>query len=158
LIATVDDSPLVQDVFINGQWRTILIGGLRLGGRGIYALDVTDPSAASEGSAAGKFLWEFSSGQAADLGYRYASTHIARLAHTGVTGGSWVVLVTSGYFPQCLPAAGGSSTCTANGHNATDTALGATTKAAGPTYLWVLDAGTGRVLAKVPTRNATSYG
>ncbi|MDR3154145.1 MAG: hypothetical protein LBW85_07750 [Deltaproteobacteria bacterium] len=56
----VDLRPSVYDVKINGEWRTVLIGGLRLGGRPIeapdpqaagdehfysevFALDVTDP-------------------------------------------------------------------------------------------------------------------
>ena len=153
LIPTVDDSPLTQDVFINGSWHTILVGGLRLGGRGIYALDVTNPDASTEGVAATKFMWEFSSGQDADLGYSYASTNIARLHN-----GKWVVLVTSGYFPKCLPSASATSSCFNNGHDGTDLAAGATSRAAGPTYLWVLDAANGSQIAKIPTRNATSYG
>ncbi|MDR1546095.1 MAG: hypothetical protein LBU12_05165 [Deltaproteobacteria bacterium] len=57
----VDMKPLLADIRINGTWRTILVGGLRLGGRPIenpaageagepsvvhsevFALDVTDP-------------------------------------------------------------------------------------------------------------------
>ncbi|MDR1314180.1 MAG: hypothetical protein LBQ12_10930 [Deltaproteobacteria bacterium] len=56
----VDQKPLVSDVQINGEWKTVLIGGLRLGGRTIetpdssaagaehyfseiFALDITDP-------------------------------------------------------------------------------------------------------------------
>ena len=37
------------------QWRTVLIGGLRQGGRSYYALDVTEPGAASYPG----YLWEF---------------------------------------------------------------------------------------------------
>jgi len=69
------------------------------------------------------------------------------------------VLVTSGYFPQCLPSANASSTCTVNGHDGTDKALGATSRAAGPTYLWVLNAGDGTLVQKIPTSSGTiSYG
>ncbi|MDR3388342.1 MAG: PilC/PilY family type IV pilus protein [Rudaea sp.] len=174
VVPTVDDSPIIQDVFINGHWRTILIGSLRLGGRGIYALDVTctSPGSAtsctpsSETTAASQFLWEFSSQQDADLGYTYASTNIARIRcnvspckGTGTPGGTWVVLVTSGYSPVCLPAAQGSSTCAANGQSVSNTAPGATTKASGPTYLWVLNASDGSLIAKIPTTSGvTSYG
>ncbi len=49
LTTTVDDTPVIQDAFIptpsdlaTTKWRTILIGSLRLGGRGIYALDISD--------------------------------------------------------------------------------------------------------------------
>jgi type IV pilus assembly protein PilY1 len=37
------------------EWRTVLAGGLRQGGRAYYALDVTDPSASSYPG----YLWEF---------------------------------------------------------------------------------------------------
>ncbi|MBE0569133.1 MAG: hypothetical protein IH576_00665 [Deltaproteobacteria bacterium] len=47
----VDSSPRVADVWIDdddgvkesAEWKTILIGGMRKGGRGYFALDVTDP-------------------------------------------------------------------------------------------------------------------
>ena len=63
----VDLTPTVEDVFIkpNGSgaraWRTLLVGGLRGGGKGYFALDVTDPEAiaASETSGARSVLWEF---------------------------------------------------------------------------------------------------
>lgn len=169
LVNTVDDTPLIQDVFFttDNRWHTILIGSLRLGGRGIFALDITNGDTISSETAGNPFLWEFTSQQDPDLGYTYATTNIARLRcnrspclGTSGTGGTWVVLVTSGYFPQCLPAAQGSPTCTANGHNMTDTAAGATSpKNAGPTYLWVLNAANGTVIAKIPTTSGViSYG
>ncbi|MGH6612126.1 MAG: pilus assembly protein, partial [Burkholderiaceae bacterium] len=40
----VDGSPTVGDALIGGAWRTVLVGGLGAGGRGYYALDVTDPA------------------------------------------------------------------------------------------------------------------
>lgn len=178
LVPSVDDTPITQDVFLtkDSKWHTMLVGSLRLGGRGVYALDVTDTSVpASESAAAGKFMWEFTSAQDSDLGYSYSTTNIARIrcnvspCHGAVsgsvtTGGTWVVLVTSGYFPGCLPAANNSPTCTANGNAATDKAAGATSKASGPTYLWVLNADDGSVIAKIPTpttykgKTITSYG
>ena len=39
----VDGSPLVKDVYIQGAWKTLLIGGLRQGGKHYFALDITDP-------------------------------------------------------------------------------------------------------------------
>jgi len=39
-------------------WRSILISGLRKGGQGFFALDVTDPSTFSESNAAKQVLWE----------------------------------------------------------------------------------------------------
>ncbi|MGH8279470.1 MAG: pilus assembly protein [Gammaproteobacteria bacterium] len=57
----VDAAPSAGDVrFANGVWHTLLAGGLNGGGRSIYALDVTDPTAVkSETDLAGKVLWEF---------------------------------------------------------------------------------------------------
>ncbi len=42
----VDGSPTSMDVWDGSTWRTILVGGLNAGGRGFYALDVTDPGIA----------------------------------------------------------------------------------------------------------------
>ena len=43
------DGPLfVGDAFINGDWRNILVGTLGAGGRGLFALDVTNPDAFDE--------------------------------------------------------------------------------------------------------------
>lgn len=70
-----DLSPAVADVYSLGatgatrDWRTILIGGGRTGERGIYALDITDPSAISEATANRLALWEFTSDNDSRLGY-----------------------------------------------------------------------------------------
>jgi type IV pilus assembly protein PilY1 len=68
----VDSSPRVADVWIDGyggstpdgvkqssEWRTVLISGLRKGGNGYFALDVTDPPTGSDYSNYPKVLWEF---------------------------------------------------------------------------------------------------
>ncbi|MFS0757607.1 PilC/PilY family type IV pilus protein [Noviherbaspirillum sp. 1P10PC] len=65
------------------QWKTILIGGLNRGGKGYYALDITDP-------ATPKLLWEFTAG--GDLGYSYGNPKITKLKN-----GTWVVLLGAGY-------------------------------------------------------------
>lgn len=105
---TVDATPVTRDVFFGGQWHTLLVGGLRLGGRGIYALDVTDPTSASEASPERTVLWEFDADapagtseagneyHPADLGYTYGQPAIARLAN-----GRWAVLVPNGYLADC---------------------------------------------------------
>jgi len=90
---TVDGTPTSGDIYASGDWHTILVGGLNAGGRGYYALDVTDP-------AAPKALWEFTydtskgSGYLTDanLGYTFGKPEITKLKD-----GTWVVLVTSGY-------------------------------------------------------------
>ncbi len=88
----VDGSPQVMDVVIGGAWRTILVGGLNAGGRGYYALDITDP-------ANPKALWEICHDSTLcavsdpDMGYSYGNPVITQRP----TDGKWVVLVTSGY-------------------------------------------------------------
>ncbi len=120
LVPGVDAKPRERDVFLNGAWRTILVGSTRLGGRGVYALDVTNPAQADETAASGSngvVMWEFSSGDVAStagdppcaagsrtcasLGYTYDSANIARLK----SNDKWVALVSSGYFPSNVDAA-----------------------------------------------------
>lgn len=72
-------------------WRTILVAGLRGGGRGYFALDITDANNPT-------LLWEFdasSSGSKADpnLGYSYGNPIVTKRN----SDNKWVVLFTSGY-------------------------------------------------------------
>ncbi len=79
----VDATPNVSDVYDTrtSTWRTILVGGLGAGGRGYYALDVTDPANPVS-------LWEFTD---TDLGYTYGNPVITKDA-----SGTWIVAFTSG--------------------------------------------------------------
>ena len=40
----VDGSSSVKDIYINGEWKTVLISGLGAGGHSFFALDITDPN------------------------------------------------------------------------------------------------------------------
>lgn len=64
-------------------WKTILVGGLNQGGRGFYALNVTD-------AATPEWLWEFNE---TDMGYSFGNPVITKQK----SDGKWVVLLTSGY-------------------------------------------------------------
>jgi type IV pilus assembly protein PilY1 len=101
----VDGTPSVGDVDFGNtggasgspNWRTILVGGLRQGGQGFYALDVTVPDAANENAAAGKVLWEFPNASTPpqyvpNIGYSYGKPLIIKTRAFG-----WMVVVTSGY-------------------------------------------------------------
>jgi type IV pilus assembly protein PilY1 len=65
----VDGSARVADVWIpadntdstkeTSEWKTVLVAGLRKGGAGYVALDITDPSAVGTGNYP-KVLWEYS--------------------------------------------------------------------------------------------------
>ncbi|MES2771980.1 MAG: PilC/PilY family type IV pilus protein, partial [Pseudomonadota bacterium] len=123
----VDGSPTIGDVALDGVWKTILVAGLNKGGRGFYALDVTDPNRPQA-------LWEFCAEaercalQDDNLGYSYADPIITKRP----SDGKWVVLVTSGYNNNVVP---GNNAATGDGKG----------------YLYVLDANTGRLLEKIST-------
>lgn len=86
----VDGSPVVADVYLGDTgWRTVLVGTLGAGGKGMFALDVTDPAAIT-------LLWEFNEDKLADkgakLGYTFSQPTIARLHN-----GKWAAVVGNGY-------------------------------------------------------------
>jgi type IV pilus assembly protein PilY1 len=72
------------------NWRTLLIGGMGKGGKGYYAIDVTDPSTwSSETAVAGKVMWEFTDSR---MGNTFGDAHVVKTAKYG-----WVVILPSGY-------------------------------------------------------------
>lgn len=69
----VNATPTVADAFftIQNKWKTVLVGGLGAGGKGVYALDITDAPISSDTEgvlASTKVLWEFSSEDDPDMG------------------------------------------------------------------------------------------
>jgi type IV pilus assembly protein PilY1 len=110
-----DGSPVVGDVCFGhttaapcaaqANWRTVLVAGLNAGGRGYYALDVTDPDNP-------KALWEIQGGVAAancgmtdaqasdgtrsddcNIGLTFGNPLIVKRA----SDGKWVTIFASGY-------------------------------------------------------------
>lgn len=81
----VDGSPWVGDAYLNGAWRTLLIGSTGAGGKAIFALDVSNPTA----FGAADVLWEFTH---PDLGYTIGQPMIARL-----NNGRWAAVFGNGY-------------------------------------------------------------
>lgn len=100
----VDLSPTAGDVFGDfsatvssctaGCWRTLMIGGMRAGGKAYFALDITDPSAFSEDTsqATNQVLWEYTH---ADLGNTFSDVTIAKM-HTA-SGTRWAAIFGNGY-------------------------------------------------------------
>lgn len=91
----VDSTPTVSDVYYNSEWHTVLINGLRSGGKGLFALDITDPTKfdATDASNANTLsLWEFGSDDDADFGYSYSEPTVAKMAN-----GEWAVIIGNGY-------------------------------------------------------------
>lgn len=120
----VDGSPQVMDIKDGSTWKTILVGGLNGGGRGYYALDVTNPTSPT-------VLWEFCYNSTycnvsdQDLGFTYGNPVIAKMPTGSANAGQWVVMVTSGY----------NNVSPGNGQG----------------HLYVLNAATGAMLQKVST-------
>lgn len=98
----VDLTPVISEVNTMGagssakDWRSVLIGGARTGGKGLFALDVTDPSGFSNG-ASDIPMWEFTVEDDPRLGFITEPPTIA-LADWGNKGGyKWTVFLPNGY-------------------------------------------------------------
>ena len=130
---TTDGGPEIADVKIGADWKSVLVAGLNAGGRGYYALDVTDP-------ANPKALWELCADPAvcsginydADIGLTFGNPQFGTWTDSGGTE-HWVVFLTSGY----------------NNVTGTDGVTGGDGKG----YLYVVDVATGKVLDKTGTLN-----
>ncbi len=88
----VNGSPEVADAKFSSGWKSVLVSGLRKGGAGVFALDVSQPANFSESRAASVGLWEFTSSDDPDIGYVYGTPLIARMAN-----GKWAAIVGNGY-------------------------------------------------------------
>lgn len=84
----VDGKLQVRDAILNNQWRSVLLGGLGAGGKTVFALDVTDTSAA--GFDARKILWEIKDD--ADLGHNFGEPLVGRMKD-----GKWVAIFGNGH-------------------------------------------------------------
>jgi len=133
---TVDGSPEVGDVQIGGEWRTVLVAGLNAGGRGYYALDVTDP-------AEPRALWELCADASicsginhdAEIGLSFGNPQFGTWKNASGAE-RWVVFLTSGYnnIPGVDGVAGGS----------------------GKGFLFVVDVATGQVLDRISTGSGST--
>ena len=88
----VDGEITVVDAYVGGAWKSILVGGMRSGGQGYFALDVSNPSTVTEASAASKVLWEYTDADDADLGYSFGKASIVKL-----NSGEWAAVFGNGY-------------------------------------------------------------
>jgi type IV pilus assembly protein PilY1 len=106
----VDSTPMVGDVQNGSNWNTILSGGLGGGGKGYFALNITNQStfeSASQATLSTLPIWEFTDQQDADLGFTFnepsidpisgASRQIAKVASSSVATGVWRTIVGNGF-------------------------------------------------------------
>lgn len=127
----VDGTPVIGDIQVGGAWKTVIVGGLAGGGAGYYALDISNQTApvakwefrkktGCTAATAPRYTSSAGVTEDCDLGYSYGNPVIGKL------GGTWVVLVSSGY----------------NNHLNGGTGVG---------YLYVLNADSGALIRKIAT-------
>lgn len=90
----VDLTPTIEDVYIrttatasSQDWATVLVGGYRAGGKGYFALNITNPNNLdSAAEAVNQVMWEFTEADDADLGYSYSEAFMGMTnAESGTT-------------------------------------------------------------------------
>jgi type IV pilus assembly protein PilY1 len=133
----VDGTPSMGDVYYASAWHTMIVGGLNKGGQGIYALDVTNPSGFSEGSATSIYRWEFTDANDADLGFTYSRPAIVKVATS--SGAKWVAIFGNGY-----------------NNTLDDTATGGQKSSTGNAALYIVDIETGALIRKISTGYGTA--
>jgi type IV pilus assembly protein PilY1 len=122
----LDGSPAISDAFWTGTWKTVAVTAQGFGGQSLFAMDVTDPTAATETAVGGKFLWEFTDLVDTDIGYVTGRPVIARMKN-----GKWAAIFGNGY-NNTVPD--GRASTTGNG------------------VLYVVDLETGAIIRKFDTR------
>lgn len=123
----VDGTPRIGDAFDGSEWRTILVSGLRGGGQGFFALDITDPDSIDQSTADDTVLWEFTDEDDPDMGYSFGEPLITRMEND-----KWVAIVSNGY-----------GSTESDGNTGT-----------GHAYIYILDLFTGDVLAKLSSKDS----
>lgn len=78
------------DAYLNSTWKTVLLGSLGAGGRGIFALDITDnPNTSADDLGSNSIMWEFTN---SDLGYVLGEVQVVLL-----NNGVWAAVFGNGY-------------------------------------------------------------
>ncbi|MGK6306611.1 pilus assembly protein [Variovorax sp. DT-64] len=113
--AYVDATPVVAEAQVGSagtkaDWKTVLVSGTGAGGRGVFALDVTDPTQFS----ASKVMWEFTSADDIDLGYVVGRPEILKFRTSAPDATTptykWFAVVASGVNNYVRDNAGNFST------------------------------------------------
>ncbi|MCE3233173.1 MAG: hypothetical protein K0R98_1430 [Rickettsiaceae bacterium] len=113
----VDGTPVVKDIYYGGQWHTVLISGLRQGGKSYFALDVTNPNSPTHlftfayNTMTNKVSYWNSSGTRTDytsatvpaaynfftLGESWSTPNIVRLPVGASNAMKWTAIIGGGY-------------------------------------------------------------
>lgn len=91
----VDGSPGVGDAYLNNPlsdssgWNSVVVSGLRSGGKSVFAVDATNPG----NDSSTRFMWEFNPDDSDnDMGYSYSQPQVVRL-----NDGHWAAVFGNGY-------------------------------------------------------------
>jgi len=96
-----DGPPVVAEAQVGSagtsdDWKTVLVSGTGAGGRGVFALDVTDPTSFS----ASKVMWEFTQDDDVDMGFVVGQPQILKMRTSAPTATTatykWFAVVASG--------------------------------------------------------------
>ncbi|MDR0273912.1 MAG: pilus assembly protein PilY [Burkholderiaceae bacterium] len=97
--AYADATPVIGDARFGeseGDWKTVLVAGTGAGGRGVFALDVTDP----ENFSPSKALWEFTQYDDPDMGFVLGKARIVQMRMNDPNAATpvyrWFALVPAG--------------------------------------------------------------
>ncbi|MBC7404278.1 MAG: hypothetical protein H7252_01135 [Cytophaga sp.] len=82
----VNGTPTIADAYIGG-WKTVLVGTTGAGGKGIFALDISNTS-----FSASDVLWEINSSNEIELGYTIGNPQVGKAPN-----GDWVAVFGNGY-------------------------------------------------------------
>lgn len=92
----IDGDLATGDAFYNDDWHTVLVGAFRQGAKGLFALDITNPS----GFDSSDVLWEYSPRTSTNnhLGHIYGDINIVK-THATYSGDSqvWAAVIGNGY-------------------------------------------------------------
>jgi type IV pilus assembly protein PilY1 len=92
----VDASAGQGEAALKGEWRSVLVSGMGMGARGVFALDVTDPAIFIAGRGA---LWEFTEADDPAIGHVGAPPQVAKLrigVQRGIPEYRYFAIVASG--------------------------------------------------------------
>lgn len=138
------DGPIAEgDAYFDGAWDSVVVGALGLGAQAVYA--IRSPSILSGDSdldASAIHLWDFTDRDDPDLGYVFGKPNIVRVLMSDDSI-RWVAIFGNGY-NSSEPDGARPAGCD-------DPAQDRGTTACARAVLYVVDIGTGRLVAKLDT-------
>lgn len=96
----VDGPATEAHAYVGGKWRSIVLGTMGSGGKGVFAIDATEPTLLKNKDAApSQVLWEVNgiTGANANMGHVYGEVESGPIK-TGTNTTAWVALVGNGYY------------------------------------------------------------